>query len=112
MPENETIALAGCPTLCDPDCELNPDGCHQSHIPVHMRWHDPGWSCGEVQRAIAEAVSAERDRIITLLQAHADRERQASDAFPDDPGLIGAARAAGVAALIAKGETGGEGMTP
>jgi hypothetical protein len=62
---------------------------------------------------IAEAAARdERERIVTLLQAHADRERQASDAFPADPGLIGAARAAGVAVLIAKGETGGEGMMP
>jgi len=54
-------SLAGCPTPCDAGCELNPDGCHQSHDPVHMRWHDPGWSCEMVQQAIAEAVSAERE---------------------------------------------------
>ena len=47
-----------CPTPCDPDCDA---GCHESHKPVHRRWHDPGWSCGEVRRAIAGAVSAGRD---------------------------------------------------
>jgi hypothetical protein len=41
------------------DCEAE---CHQSHDPVYKRWHDPGWSCGEVQRAITEAVSAEKER--------------------------------------------------
>ncbi len=60
--ERAAASLAGCPTPCDDDCELNPDGCHESHQPTWKRWHDPGWSCGEVQRAIAEAVSAERDR--------------------------------------------------
>lgn len=67
----------------------------------------------EADMRIGEAVSAaERDRIITLLQAQADREREASEAFPGDPGFIGAARAARVAVLIVKGEIGGEGMMP
>jgi hypothetical protein len=57
------LPLAGCPTPCDPDCEA---ACHQSHEPVHKRWHDPGWSCQETQRAIAEAVAAERERIAKL----------------------------------------------
>ena len=60
--ERARASLPGCPTPCDDDCELNPDGCHQSHEPVHKRWHDPGWSCQMVQQAIAEAVSAERAR--------------------------------------------------
>ena len=67
----------------------------------------------ELDNLIGETVAkAERDRIITLLQAHADREQEASDAFPSDPGLTGAARASRVAVLIAKGEVGGEGMMP
>ena len=53
------LPLAGCPSPCDPDCEAD---CHQSHGPVHKRWHDPGWSCQMVQQAIAEAVGAERER--------------------------------------------------
>jgi len=53
------LPLAGCPSPCDPDCEAD---CHQSHGPVHKRWHDPGWSCQMVQQAIAEAVDAERER--------------------------------------------------
>ena len=65
-----------------------------------------------VRQAIDEAVAAERERIITLLQAQADRERQASDAFPGSRGLAGAARAARVAVLIARGEIGGEGLLP
>lgn len=66
----------------------------------------------EMGLAEQEAAAAERGRIITLLQAQADREQQASDAFPSDPGLTGAARAARVMVLIARGETGGEGMMP
>ena len=29
-----------CQTQCDEDCELNPGGCHERHVPTHMRLHD------------------------------------------------------------------------
>jgi len=32
---------APCPTGCDPDCELNPDGCHERHEVTQARDHDP-----------------------------------------------------------------------
>jgi hypothetical protein len=60
----------GCPTPCDPDCEAE---CHQSHDPAYRRWHQPGWSCRETQLAIAEAVAAERERILALLRQEAAR---------------------------------------
>jgi hypothetical protein len=67
----------------------------------------------EVDMRIGAAVAkAERERIAALLQAQADREQEAADAFPGDPGFIGAARASRVAVLIAKGEVGGEGLMP
>ena len=79
-----------------------------------------GWysmhGSGLVRNILAGAVpliqAAERERIITELQDQADREQQASDAFPSDPGFTGAARAARVMVLIAKGEIGGEGLMP
>ena len=62
---------------------------------------------------MAESVAAEvRKQIAAALQAQADREQEALDAFPGDPGFIGAARAARVAVLIAKGEISGEGLMP
>lgn len=48
--------LAGCPTPCDPDCEAD---CHEGHVPTYKRWHQPGWSCNEAQRAIAAALQAQ-----------------------------------------------------
>ena len=79
-----------------------------------MVCHEVDWGAldSDFERETSDAVAAERDRIATLLQAHADREQEASDAFPQDPGFIGAARAARVAVLIAKGEIGGEGLMP
>jgi hypothetical protein len=55
----EGLTLAGCPTRCDSDCYAD---CHEAHSPPAYRWHEPGWSCAEVQLAIARAVAAERDR--------------------------------------------------
>lgn len=48
--------LAGCPTPCDPDCEAK---CHEEHEVSYKRWHQPGWSCTEAQRAIAAALAGE-----------------------------------------------------
>lgn len=48
--------LAGCPTPCDPDCEAD---CHEAHDVSYKRWHQPGWSCTEAQRAIAAALQAQ-----------------------------------------------------
>ena len=76
-------------------------------------WADRLPELQALDEAMAAAVAtAERDRIIALLQAQADREREAADAFPADPGLTGAARAAENAVRIAKGDAGGEGLMP
>jgi hypothetical protein len=75
------VALAGCPTLCDLDCDA---GCHEAHQPVAKRWHQPGWACREAQLAIAQAVAAERERI-----AHLAFEREATYlARRDESGLL------------------------
>lgn len=35
------VPPAPCPTGCDDDCELNPDGCHEWHAVPSRRDHDP-----------------------------------------------------------------------
>jgi hypothetical protein len=47
-----------CPTECDPDCDLGGAGCHERHLTVTQRDHDPE-EC-ERQRAVAceDAVGA------------------------------------------------------
>jgi hypothetical protein len=76
----------------------------------------PDGARDELEAALLAAAplirASERGRIIALLQDRADREQEASSAFPADPGFIGAARAARVMVLIAKGEMGGEGLMP
>lgn len=55
--------LPPCPTPCDADCELGADGCHEAHeVPSH-RGHQPH-GCLDIRRAIAEAVKAERERLL------------------------------------------------
>jgi hypothetical protein len=79
-----------------------------------MACHEVDWDAldSDFERETSDAAAAERDRIAALLQAQADQEREAQEAFPADPGFIGAARAAQNAVLIAKGEIGGEGLMP
>lgn len=48
-----------CPAPCDPGCDAE---CHESHQPAYRRWHQPGWSCGEAARVVAQAVAAGRER--------------------------------------------------
>ena len=63
------LLAAPCPTPCDEDCELRPDGCHESHnVPSH-RSHSP-IECEELRLGIARAVAAERDRIRQLAIRH------------------------------------------
>ena len=49
------LTLPPCPTPCDDDCELGPDGCHESHQPDHgtKRTHQP-WACHDLRVAMAE----------------------------------------------------------
>lgn len=62
----EGLTLAGCPTsCCDDDCDAP---CHEVHLLPSHRWHEPGWSCAEVQLAIARAVAAERDRLLLAVR--------------------------------------------
>ncbi len=56
----EPLPLAGCPTPCDPDCEA---ACHESHQIRYKQWHQPGWSCEQVQRAIAEAAGTAEGKL-------------------------------------------------
>jgi hypothetical protein len=70
------LTLPPCPTPCDDDCELNPDGCHESHeVPSH-RGHQPH-GCHEIRVAIAGWVAVERERIARLAEK--------VDAFYDAP---------------------------
>lgn len=65
-----SASLPPCPTPCDDDCELGPDGCHESHQMPWKRGHQP-WACEDIQRAIGATVAAERERVAQLL----DRKR-------------------------------------
>jgi hypothetical protein len=38
---DSSVAPYRCPTLCDPDCEINGWGCHEGHVPAWKREHDP-----------------------------------------------------------------------
>lgn len=67
MAPDET--LPPCPTPCDDDCELDPDGCHESHQVPWKRVHQPE-GCQEIRHAIAAAVAAERERIAKLADEH------------------------------------------
>jgi hypothetical protein len=73
--------LPPCPTPCDDDCELNPDGCHESHIPDHgnKRGHQPH-GCLEIRRAIAAAVAAEQERAEAEHAEYLSRLTQEMDA--------------------------------
>jgi hypothetical protein len=47
------LTLPPCPTACDDDCELNPDGCHESHQVDYKRTHQP-WACHDLRVTMAE----------------------------------------------------------
>jgi hypothetical protein len=75
------LAAIECPSPCDEDCELRPDGCHEEHdVPSH-RAHNP-FQCSEIRLAIAAAVTAERERLAGTIGP--DRFRQMADWFDTD----------------------------
>jgi hypothetical protein len=49
------VVTTPCPTICDPDCELGVAGCHERHLTVRSREHDPD-EC-ERQRAALDELS-------------------------------------------------------
>lgn len=66
------LAAVECPSPCDDDCELRPDGCHEEHdVPSH-RAHNP-FQCSEIRLAIAAAVAAERERLHIAVLAMRDQ---------------------------------------
>jgi hypothetical protein len=65
----EPLPLAGCPTPCDPGCEAD---CHESHQVRYKQWHQPGWSCEQVQRAIAEAAGSAEGKLAGIHRAVVD----------------------------------------
>jgi hypothetical protein len=61
------LAAIKCPSPCDDDCELRPDGCHEEHdVPSHWA-HNP-FQCSEIRLAIAAAVVAERASIVKMMR--------------------------------------------
>lgn len=66
---NRLAAAAECTTPCDDDCELRPDGCHESHQPTWKRVHQPS-ACASIRAAIGAAAAAERERIRQLAIHH------------------------------------------
>jgi len=59
--------LPQCPTPCDDDCELRPDGCHEEHQVPGKRGHQPH-GCQDIRVAIgaaaARAAAAEREQAV------------------------------------------------
>jgi hypothetical protein len=60
------LRIAECPTPCDDDCELRPDGCHEEHQPKYMRGHQP-YGCQDIRQVIGARVLAERERLYAEL---------------------------------------------
>ena len=97
--------LPQCPTPCDDDCELRPDGCHEEHQVPWKRGHQP-YGCQDIRVAIgaaaARAAAAERERIRQfLLSGDPSRLESAFREFVDDEEAADCALA--VAHLLADG---------
>jgi hypothetical protein len=78
------LAAIECPSPCDDDCELRPDGCHEEHdVPSH-RAHNP-FQCSEIRLAIAAAITAEREHAAKVEADRAERRRLIGDDDWTDP---------------------------